>query len=567
MISIGEIVIQNDPSSKNIFPFKMDPSTQRVRRPPPRKTNVDESEKATGKEAELPPKRPVLPKRPTVTRAPSANASKLSVTRNTLITDLPSQFVGEWYAIPTIGDGSCLIHSVLQAVSDKYRASSNSTKIDIASDIRIGMAFEINERVEISTPFSEEIEQLDILDRDTLRQAGLKYSVDDFNQPIPPYAERAPEWYQSEGGIFLNMLWQNVDAVQSALTSRVADYLSPLERNDPRNVVYGGRGSLQRRTGAPSELLVDYSLYGLTHLMNSSAYIGDELIKLVADYFEVNIVMVDCSSTPSRILHQTISWENKERDFVFVAYVPGHYQTIARMVSTGEDGDAMQYCFPFDHEIIAPFIPSDYDLGRGDNPYQRGMDMVHPEFLPVTLYDTLDNFGDNIRQIILPTPGMKFVNKRDKAYKELMKIDDFNYINSLPHYGMFLHMRSKFASSLPSYYNLLRVKFMEEDAFAIDGFDGVTNYLWPSIIEAPVYRENPKSKSIPVYESDGEFPGENILSAIVFVYNLKQTDLLSQIEEVGSIGQIILNTYNEMIAAIGEAEEGEAEEEEGEVEE
>lgn len=541
-------------------------ATQRIRQPLPKRSVGGES-KEPAKVA--PTKTPLPPPKFGLKRPPlaTANASKKSVFRDTLIPDLPVQFSGhEWYAIPTIGDGSCLIHSTLQAVSSEYRDSKSDDKTEIANDIRLGMVYQINKRVELNTPYANDVLEEGILDRDTLRAAGLAYQVDDYNQPIPPYSERLPEWYQAEGGIFLNMFWQNISAIQSALNARIEDYLSPSSRDDPRNVVYGGGNSLRRRSGAPNELLIDYSLYGMTHLMNSNSYIGDELIRLVADYFEVNIVMVDCTMSPSRILHQTIRWETKEWDFIFIAYVPGHYQTIGCKVAD----DMMQYCFTSDHPAIAPFIPSDYDLGHGEIEWMPDMGMDRPQFVPITLEDSLNTISDNIMAIYAGGERLNFVSPDDQAYDDLMAIDDFEYINYVPHYAMFLHLRSQLATSLPSYYNLLRAKFMERGAFDIDEdgqFDAsrgaeYTNYLWPSIIDAPVIRTNPDKRSIPIYESSGQFPGENILAAILYVYNFSQPVLLEQIETYGSIGQIILNIYNEMMAQGSEGEEEAGEEEE-----
>lgn len=509
-----------------------------------------------------------LPIRPTPGKIPvrpisTKPAFTKTVIRDTLITDLPEQFEGgEWYAIPTNGDGSCLIHSVLQASSAEYRALKKSEQVNIADLIRIGMAFTINNQLKVSTPFSQQFEMSGINDREVLNQAGLAFEIDKATkEALPPYSERVPRWFNDEGGMFLNMMDQNINAIQSALNARINDYMSDLEAEDPRNVIFGTNdGKLHRPTGAPNELLIDYSLYGLTHLMNSRSYIGDELINLIADYFQVNIVMVYCASLPLRILHQTIRWETRERDFVFVAYVPGHYQTIGRKVSE----DEMQYCFPFDHEIVAPFIPSNYDFGHGEQ-WKSGMEK--PTFVSTVLDDSIENLQMSIINS-LPEQRLLYVTPDDEAYDELMAIEDFEFINYVPHFGIFLQLRSTLATALPCYYNLLRHLFMITSAFDLNDkhqMEGeeaeITNYLWPSITDAPVQRINPRVRTIPEYQSTGQFPGENILSAIMYVYNLDQKFLLEGIDENGSIGRMILNTYNQMMTESGEeGEEGEVEE-------
>lgn len=452
-----------------------------------------------------------------------------------LITDMPDQFQGDWYIIPTIGDGSCLIHSVLQAVSREYRQSNE--KGEIADKIRIGLAYEINKRVRVATPYAGSLIGANLTEEE-IEKAGIIFERGKA-------FEQTEKWFAVGGGVFLNMFYQNINAFQSALNERINDYESKASRSDRRNVKFGSSSSLNKPTGNPNELLIDYSLYGILHLMNSNAYIGDELINLVADYFNVNIVMLDRSGDNTRILHQTIRSTTKDKDFVFVSYSPGHYETVGCRI----DDSHYQYCFPHNHELVANFIPSDYDLGLSDkNPDPFSTD--RPAFIPPTIADSIEDLS----QAVVNThtkDGMMMVKVDDPAYDSLAEIEGFELINRLSHYAILLHLRDVLITELPSYYNLLRHIFVTTAAFEFNEFgvlppnhtNIVVQQLWPSIIDAPVIRTN-KGKSVPSYELIEQFYGYDILNVMLSVYNLDQNTLKKKIAEHDSIGGVILYEYN-----------------------
>jgi hypothetical protein len=66
--------------------------------------------------------------------------------------DFPSSMTS-WYDHPivhmnTLGDGSCLVHSILNAMFLPYQEATDSQKAEMASDIRKDLSLSLNERVE-----------------------------------------------------------------------------------------------------------------------------------------------------------------------------------------------------------------------------------------------------------------------------------------------------------------------------------------------------------------------------------------------------------------------------------
>lgn len=398
----------------------------------------------------------------------------------------------KWFVEPTIGDGSCCIHSALQAVSERYRDADN--KGEIADMIRVGMIYDLNKKTRINQPF--------------------KTSV--------------PKWATVNGGMFLSLTMQNINAVQSALIARVIDNVSPYNKgeDDLRMIDFGSSSSYRARTGMPNELFVDYSLPGLEDLLNSRAYIGDELTQLIADYFNVNIVMVDCTAGRNRINHLTTRWETRDRDLIFIMYVPGHYQTMGAYIE-----DNIQFCFPPGHPIHTAFMPSDYDLGHGEIKWMSGMGMERPKYETRSLeIDGVQDLSEAIINKVPKTGRVGFVSDDDSAYEELSSIEGFSLVNYVSHFAILLHLRELIFERSPFYYNIIRHILITTGALDFDDnrqppeedFE-FTEALWPS---------SPK-----------EFLGADILLCIIFVFNMKQDTLASEIKKDGSIGQVILNTY------------------------
>lgn len=436
------------------------------------------------------------------TSRPHVNeAFRSMVSSRTLVSDMPAK--GEWYALSTQGDGSCLIHAVLQACSKEYRGSKE--KGDIAETIRIGIANYINESVDLYEP--------------------IEYQV--------------PRWMTLQGGVFTNLALENISTYQNAINNRVIDPVSihsDPENPDLRDITFGDASKLTLRSGIGNEILVDYSLTGLTQLLNSSSYIGDELVKLVADYFNVNIVIVNCSGPKSFVMYETNDTYSRDRDFVFVAFVPGHYQTLCAKIGENDEGlTEYQYCFPYDHPLITDFGHNDYDFGMGDLKWMPDLGMEKPRFIAHEMSDTVINVQESILAMF-NGQRIPLISSDDPAFQELSNADsDFEYVNYLGHYAILLYLRRNLYESMTTYYEFLRVMientlaFDREDDMSISEQPSYSQYMWPDL------------------ESIGDkFPGEDILTAMLFVYSWDQRTLIEQLESK-SIGQIVLDVYLNMI--------------------
>ena len=123
-------------------------------------------------------------------------------------------------------------------------------------------------------------------------------------------------------------------------------------------------------------------------------------------------------------------------------------------------------------------------------------------------------------------------------------------LNYLSKYATLLYLRNIIFVNMPYYYKLIRyileteLTFEKDDDGNVDEDEGpvLADVMWPSY-------ESLSGQEDPVFEH------EALLLVIFHVFNMKQEELLKNIEEEGSIGLLILKTYTDYISAPEEEEE------------
>jgi len=83
-----------------------------------------------------------------------------------------SKFPFTLYAIPSIGDGSCFLHSVLRAISPEYTSKTRKEKIEMVSDIRKELAEMLDKKPEGT---NEEKTYYELLSRGELKELSKTF--------------------------------------------------------------------------------------------------------------------------------------------------------------------------------------------------------------------------------------------------------------------------------------------------------------------------------------------------------------------------------------------------------
>ena len=97
-----------------------------------------------------------------------------------------------WYTVHTLGDGSCLIHSILYAFCNKYRSSGPSERSNLVTRIRRRLAAHLeNEYDKLDyvqhkdfKEYTKENMQKTLLSREYLNYAYIKYFINIFKTNI-----------------------------------------------------------------------------------------------------------------------------------------------------------------------------------------------------------------------------------------------------------------------------------------------------------------------------------------------------------------------------------------------
>ncbi len=190
--------------------------------------------------------------------------------------------------IGSVGDGSCLIHSVLQAVHQPYRLASLQEKVQTATRFRAELASWLHES--------------------------------DFERPL-----------HSGNGYYTN--WETTNNC-----GFIGHYLSQL-RNVIHDIVwFAGYTSLKislaqvLRSGEMNS--IDFSLAGLHSLFNSNQFLGDEIIQIIADRLGIAIHM--CRIGANGQLEGINRTHGPPRPSIFLLHLGHHYEALGLRHSSGQ---------------------------------------------------------------------------------------------------------------------------------------------------------------------------------------------------------------------------------------
>lgn len=278
--------------------------------------------------------------------------------------------------LSTIGDGNCLFHAFLNAVSDVYQDSTSEVKKAIVNALRRDLSSYIGENITVEVPVQRRLEEL-FGERDSLEQIlidepdaedreDIELDLEDIRREILEAEELQSQnpdamierkdpiltnWAIVNNGAFATEYFNNLLFAQDSCDARRADTMSPMQGEfDPRShFTYF------------NELLLDPSEEGIINAAGAFRFWGNEtLFTFLADATGVDIIVYYVYQN-DLVGNLTTVKEGRERDVVIIGAVSGHYETIGRVVPSG-DSVGIQTVFKHDDPLVqhaGAFNPAD----------------------------------------------------------------------------------------------------------------------------------------------------------------------------------------------------------------
>jgi hypothetical protein len=234
------------------------------------------------------------------------------------ITPLPA--IGGYQNIVKIrakGDGNCLIHSLLLCISETYRKAESSVKCSMARSMRRDLAdwlllpdatgalnWETANRGGLMYVFSN---QLTALAQDS-NIADRKEYMDELSKYKVVYGKGDTE---AQRDVFNRMvaLFRRTRNVEPRTSDEV---MAPPPIQD----------------GTEDAGLQDYSLPGLFSLYNSDAYLGDEIINVLAQIFSIDIYIISDNGQSAPTRYNGYFQNQRRQPAICIIYNGGHYDAV-----------------------------------------------------------------------------------------------------------------------------------------------------------------------------------------------------------------------------------------------
>lgn len=276
----------------------------------------DSSDESPDESPDEKPRRPIKTSKATVkTQVKKMMSSIGSDKFEILKTDdewrTPGQRIARIYAI---GDGHCLIHSILQAISPEYQSGIISAPFKVKSG---KTTYRKGDLIPDPTLGRRVMAKQLRNDIGAYLESRINGASNEFQQvETYPGQIAVTNWEVMGGGNYLHYHF-------SQLLASVNDIIA--KKNIEKGGVYG--------------YPIDFSLLGLLKLFNSSEWLGDEMFSIISTVLGIDIAALEGYTLDgvkhTRLIGYFTRDITQRNPLCVILHVQGHYETVALVTDNG----------------------------------------------------------------------------------------------------------------------------------------------------------------------------------------------------------------------------------------